>query len=178
MSCVTHYSFDCSFVPLGLPCAGRSPSPPSPRDDPHNLSPQCPTAPYHVIMWYSPSTRSSAYFTRVPSFGQTLLIQFGPCQNFLPEVREFIQDTRPKTNTTRGGRKGTALLLRLGLYTPPSSRTFLPRRRPIGFAAKSNPLYVLGASATDCLPAAARESNRLSDGERKGKRPIRSRPCL
>jgi hypothetical protein len=24
---------------------------------------------------------------------------------FLPEVREFIKDTRPKTNTTRGGRK-------------------------------------------------------------------------
>ena len=23
----------------------------------------------------------------------------------LPEVREFIKDTRPKTNTTRGGRK-------------------------------------------------------------------------
>ena len=26
-------------------------------------------------------------------------------QAFLPEVREFIKDTRPKTNTTRGGRK-------------------------------------------------------------------------
>ena len=25
--------------------------------------------------------------------------------SFLPEVREFIKDTRPKTNTTRGGRK-------------------------------------------------------------------------
>ena len=24
---------------------------------------------------------------------------------FLPEVRELIKDTRPKTNTTRGGRK-------------------------------------------------------------------------
>ena len=40
-------------------------------------------------------------------------------QTFLPEVREFIKDTRPKTNTTRGGVGGrrTALLLRLGLYT-------------------------------------------------------------
>jgi hypothetical protein len=25
--------------------------------------------------------------------------------SFLPEVREFIKDTRPETNTTRGGRK-------------------------------------------------------------------------
>ena len=62
----------------------RSPSPPSPRDDPHNLSPQCPPlprTPYHVrsYLWYSPSTR-----TRVPSLGQTLLIQFGPCQNLTP----------------------------------------------------------------------------------------------
>ena len=38
---------------------------------------------------------------------------------FLPEVRELIKDTRPKTNTTRVGGRRTALLLRLGLYTPP-----------------------------------------------------------
>ena len=43
---------------------------------------------------------------------------------FWPEVREFIKDTRPKTNTRHGvGGRRTALLLRLGLYTPPSSRT-------------------------------------------------------
>ena len=30
---------------------------------------------------------------------------FFVCFLFLPEVREFIKDTRPKTNTTRGGRK-------------------------------------------------------------------------
>ena len=29
----------------------------------------------------------------------------GVLRDFLPEVREFIKDTRPKTNTTRGGRK-------------------------------------------------------------------------
>ena len=51
----------------GLPrAAPPPPQAPSPRDDLHNPSPQCPTAPYHVIMWYNPSTR-----TRVPSFGQT-----------------------------------------------------------------------------------------------------------
>ena len=33
---------------------------------------------------------------------------------FLPEVRELIKDTRPKTNTTHGvGGRRTALLLRL-----------------------------------------------------------------
>ena len=45
---------------------------------------------------------------------------------FLPEVREFIKTQGLKTNThdTRGGRKAhRPLLLRLGLYTPPSSRT-------------------------------------------------------
>ena len=34
------------------------------------------------------------------------LVEFVPMTRFLPEVREFIKDTRPKTNTTRGGRKG------------------------------------------------------------------------
>ena len=41
---------------------------------------------------------------------------FCPVPIFLPEVREFIKDTRPKTNTTHGvGGRRTALLLRLGL---------------------------------------------------------------
>lgn len=33
------------------------------------------------------------------------LLSPGRAWVFLPEVREFIKDTRPKTNTTRGGRK-------------------------------------------------------------------------
>ena len=47
-------------------------------------------------------------------------------QRVLPEVREFIETHGlKKTNTTRGGVGGrrTALILRLGLYSPPSSRT-------------------------------------------------------
>ena len=41
------------------------------------------------------------------------------------EVREFIKDTRPKTNTTRGGRKAHRPTPKttVGLDTPPSSRT-------------------------------------------------------
>ena len=35
---------------------------------------------------------------------------------FLPEVREFIKDTRPKTNTTRGGRKAHRPTLLKGEY--------------------------------------------------------------
>ena len=42
---------------------------------------------------------------------------------FLPEVREFIKDTRPKTNTTRGGRKAHRPTPKTRTIHPPSSRT-------------------------------------------------------
>ena len=42
---------------------------PPPRA-PTSTSPVCPTAPYHAVSWYIPSTR-----TRVPSFGQTFPIK-------------------------------------------------------------------------------------------------------
>ena len=37
----------------------------------------CPTAPYHVMIWYIPGMR-----TRVPSFGQTSPNKVCPCQFF------------------------------------------------------------------------------------------------
>ena len=42
---------------------------------------------------------------------------------FLPEVREFIKDTRPKINTTRGGRKAHRPTPKTRTIHPPSSRT-------------------------------------------------------
>ena len=44
-------------------------------------------------------------------------------RTFLPEVREFIKDTRPKTNTTRGGRKAHRPTPKTRTIHPPSSRT-------------------------------------------------------
>ena len=57
----THSGTTCHIPLLRSPITTPEPPP---------LLPLCPTAPYHAVSWYTPSTR-----TRVPSFEQTSLIK-------------------------------------------------------------------------------------------------------
>ena len=83
--------------------------------------------------------------------------------SFLQEAREIIKDTRPKTNTTRGGRKAHRPTPKTRTIHPPSSRTVSSGRvvggRPqtparLGVANPPGPISV-SVPTRDTAPLAA-----------------------
>ena len=93
---------------------------------------------------------------------------------FLPEVREFIKDTRPKTNTTRGGRKAHRPTPKTRTIHPPSSRTVSSGRvvggRPqtparLGVANPPGPISVSDPTRnTDGYPCRPSPQRRRAQG--------------
>ena len=77
----------------------------------------------HIMCRAQELLSSALLVLRAPHRQYFTLYCHARAMSFLPEVREFIKEPRPKTNATRGGRKAHRPTPKTRTIPPPSSRT-------------------------------------------------------